>query len=117
MDTYIKIFCLVFLALSKLYKATLNKDAVDQLQAAVVCGFLALAYILLIVLHSLGAFGYVNVQDMIAMIFILTYNDSIRRASGRMAKIAIESVEILIVFASVLLAFACMARILFFGIF
>jgi hypothetical protein len=76
---------------------------------------MALAYIILIILHSLDTFTNINIQDMIAMVFILTYNDSIRRASGRMVQIAIESIEVLIVFASVLLAFACMARILFFG--
>jgi hypothetical protein len=117
MDTYIKIFCLVFLALSKLYKSSLNTSVKDQLQAAIICAFLALAYIIIIILHSLNAFRNINIQDMIAMVFILTYNDSIRRASGRMIQIAIESMEVLIVFASVLLAFACMARILFFGIF
>lgn len=115
MDTYIKVFCLVFLALSKIYKASLKLKVRDQLQAAFACLFMALLYIIIVVPHSLDVFSSVNIQDMIAIVFILTYNDSIRRASGRMIKIAIESIEVLIVFASVLLAFACMARILFFG--
>ena len=49
------------------------------------------------------------------MVFILIYNDSIRRAAMRLVKIAVESIEILIIFASVLLAFACLARVIFFG--
>jgi hypothetical protein len=114
-DTYIKVFCLIFLASSKIYKMSLNTASKDNIKAAVMCLVLTLTYIILVVLHGLNAFLYVTIQDMIVMLFILIYNDSIRRASGRMFQIAIESVEVLIVFASVLLAFACLARILFFG--
>lgn len=115
MDTYIKIFCILFLTLSKVYKTTLSVAMADNLQSALACLFLALIYIIFVVLHSLDSFLYIKIQDMIVMIFILVYNDSIRRASNRMLKIATQSMEILIVFASVLLAFACLARILFFG--
>jgi hypothetical protein len=94
---------------------SLNTASKDNIKAAVMCLVLTLTYIILVVLHGLNAFLYVTIQDMIVMLFILIYNDSIRRASGRMFQIAIESVEVLIVFASVLLAFACLARILFFG--
>lgn len=114
-DTYIKVFCILFLTLSKVYKTTLNIAIGDNLQSALVCLSLALIYLMLVILHSLGAFLYITIQDMIVMLFILVYNDAIRRASHRMMKIAMESMEILIVFASVLLAFACLARILFFG--
>lgn len=114
-DTYIKIFCLIFLATSKIHKMSLNVASKDNMKAAVSCLLLALSYIALVVLHRFGAFRYINIQDMIVMLFILIYNDNIRRASGRMFQIAIESVEVLIVFASVMLALACLARILFFG--
>lgn len=114
-DTYIKIFCLIFLAASKIHKMTLNTASKDNLKAAMMCMILAITYVFLVILHRLGAFLYINIQDMIVMLFILIYNDSIRRASGRMFQIAIESVEVLIVFASVMLALACLARILFFG--
>jgi hypothetical protein len=114
-DTYIKVFCIIFLTLSKIYKTTLNTALSDNLQSALVCLFLALIYLSLSVLHSLKAFTYITIQDMIVMIFILVYNDSIRRASYRMMRIAAESIEVLIVFASILLALACLARVLFFG--
>lgn len=114
-DTYIKIFCLLFLAGSKIQKMSLNSASKENLKAAVMCLVLTLTYIILVIMHGLGAFLYITIQDMIVMLFILIYNDSIRRASGRMFKIAIESGEVLIVFASVILAFACLARILFFG--
>ena len=114
-DTYIKIFCLIFLAASKIYKMSLNTASKDNMKAGVMCLLLTLTYTTLVTLHGLGAFLYINTQDMLVMLFILIYNDSIRRASGRMFQIAIESMEVLIVFASVLLAFACLARILFFG--
>ena len=114
-DTYIKIFCLIFLAGSKIQKMSLNTASKYNLKAAMICLLLAMSYVILVVLHRLGAFLYINIQDMIVMLFILIYNDSIRRASGRMFQIAIESVEVLIVFASVMLALACLARILFFG--
>lgn len=114
-DTYIKIFCLLFLASSKIQKMSLNTASKDNMKAAVICLLLALTYVTLIILHRMGAFLYINIQDMIVMIFILIYNDSIRRASGRIFQIAIESIEVLIVFASVMLALACLARILFFG--
>lgn len=116
-DTYIKIFCLVFLALSKIHKMSLNTASKDNMKAAVICLLLCMSYIALVTLHSFGAFLYINIQDMFVMLFILIYNDAIRRASGRMFQIAVESIEVLIVFASVMLALACLARILFFGTF
>jgi len=64
----------------------------------------------------MGGFQYINIEDILTMLFILVYNDAIRRAAMRLVKIAAESIEILIIFASVLLAFACLARVLFFGI-
>ena len=115
MDTYITTGCLIFLAASRLYKLRLNSNTPDAVQAAIGCVVLTLIYIALNILHSMGAFTYINIQDIISMLFILIYNDSIRRASGRMIRIAVESIEILIVFASALLAFACLARIIFFG--
>lgn len=115
MDTYITIFCLIFLASSRLSRLQLNQITPDAVQAAIGCVVLTLTYIGLCVLHSMGAFTYIAIQDIISMLFILIYNDSIRRASARMIRIAAESIEILIVFASALLAFACLARIIFFG--
>jgi hypothetical protein len=115
MDVYINLTCLLFLAISRLYRLQLNNSSDDAVTASVTCLVLSLLYISLKVCHSMGAFLYINLEDIITMLFILIYNDSIRRAAMRLVKIAVESIEILIIFASVLLAFACFARILFFG--
>lgn len=116
MDTYINVFCLLLLAISRLYRLRLNNSSDDAVSASVTCFVLAMMYICLKILHSMGGFLYINIEDILTMLFILIYNDSIRRAAMRLVKIAVESIEILIIFASVLLAFACLARVIFFGI-
>lgn len=115
MDTYINITCLLFLAISRLYRLRLNNSSDDAVSASVTCLVFALVYVSLKILHSMGGFLYINIEDILTMLFILVYNDAIRRAAMRLVKIAVESIEILIIFASVLLAFACLARVLFFG--
>lgn len=116
MDTYITTACLLFLSLSRLYRLKLNKASQDAIPVAVSCLILTILYITFAILHSFGTFTEWNFQDIISMVFILLYSDSIRRAAVRMIRIGIESAEVLIIFASVLLAFGCLARILFFGI-
>ena len=115
MDTYITISCLLFLSISRLYALRLNNSSDDAVPTAIACFVLSVLYIVLSILHYLNAFSFLSIQDIISMMFILLYQDSIRRASVRMLRIAVESMEVLIIFGCALLAFACMARILFFG--
>ena len=115
MDTYITISCLLFLSISRLYALRVNNASDDALSTAVACLVLTVMYIAFSILHGLKVLSFLSVQDIISMVFILLYQDSIRRASLRMLRIAVESIEVLIIFACALLAFACMARILFFG--
>lgn len=115
MDTYITVFCLVFLSVSRIYGLQLNYPTREAVSTAVACFTLMLLYVSFLILHSMNLFMNVAAEDVLCMLFILINSDGIRRASLRMFRIAIASIEVLMILASVILAFACLARVLFFG--
>lgn len=114
-DLYITIFCLIFLSIMRIYGLQLNYPTREAVSTAISCFVIMLLYIAFSILHSMDIFSNIVVEDVLCMLFILINSDGIRRASLRMFRIAVASIEVLMILASILLAFACLARVLFFG--
>lgn len=113
MDGLLTSLGLIFLASSKLFRLRVTIATEEAQKTTYICLFLTFVYLSLSLLQFLNLISF-YVNDIIAMVFILIYNDNIRRAGMRMYQIALESVEVIVIFLCALLLFSCLSRVIFF---
>lgn len=113
MDGLLTSLGLIFLASSKLYRLRVTIPTNEAKKTTYICLFLTFVYLSLSLLQFMNLISF-YVNDIIAMVFILIYNDSIRRAGMRMYQIALESVEVIVIFLCALVLFSCLSRVIFF---